>query len=58
MKRDAGHIVLAPGKGTRCRCGERATRFVLCLDCRQIIATCLGHRMTLEQERAAHCKEK
>jgi hypothetical protein len=52
------HIILAPGKGLRCRCGEKASRFILCRRCRQIVATCFGHQMTMEQERDAHCKEK
>jgi len=50
------HIILAPGKGLRCRCGEKASRFIICRRCREIVVTCDGH-MTIEQERDAHCKE-
>jgi hypothetical protein len=52
------HIILAPGKGLRCRCGEKASRFILCRSCRQIVASCGGHQITPEQEAANHCKEK
>jgi hypothetical protein len=52
------HIILAPGKGLRCRCGEKASRFVLCRRCREIVASCGGHQMTPEQEATNHCKEK
>ena len=50
------HIILAPGNGLRCSCGERAVRFVLCRRCREIVASCGGHKLTIEQERDAHCK--
>jgi hypothetical protein len=52
------HIALAPGTGLRCKCGERANRFVLCRRCKKTVATCGGHQMTIEQERDAHCKGK
>jgi hypothetical protein len=52
------HIILAPGKGLRCRCGEKASRFILCRRCREIVASCGGHQMTPEQEATNHCKEK
>ena len=56
MKIELQHVVLAPGKGLLCRCGERATLFVLCRRCRSIVASCAQHNMTSEQERDAHCK--
>jgi len=49
------HIILAPGNGLRCRCGDKANRFVLCRSCRQIVASCGGHKLTSEQERELHC---
>ncbi len=51
------HIILAPGAGLRCKCGEKATRFILCRRCRKTVASCGGHKLTSEQERDAHCKE-
>lgn len=49
------HIITAPGRNLRCRCGEKASLFVLCLRCRGIVASCGGHKMTGQQERDAHC---
>jgi len=52
------HIILAPGTGLRCRCGEPASRFILCRSCLRIVSSCGGHKLTIDQERDAHCKEK
>lgn len=50
------HIITAPGRNLRCRCGAKASMFVLCLRCRGIVASCGGHKMTGQQERDAHCR--
>jgi hypothetical protein len=52
------HIVLAPGKGLKCHCGQPASRFVLCPRCREIVASCGCHGMTADQDRDNHCKGK
>ena len=50
------HMILTPGKGLLCKCGAKAWRFILCVKCRHIVATCGNHNMTIEQEREAHCR--
>ncbi len=49
------HIILAPGKGIKCRCGQPASRFVLCRKCRVVVATCMGHMKTIDEEAEEHC---
>jgi hypothetical protein len=50
------HMVLVAGKGLKCHCGQPASRFILCLHCQEIVASCGGHKLTIEQEREAHCR--
>ena len=52
------HIILAPGKDMHCHCGDKASRFILCRVCSKIVASCGGHRLTIEEESKLHCKDK
>ena len=51
------HIIMAPSMKLRCcHCSESASKFILCRRCKKIVATCGGHKLSIEQERDAHCK--
>lgn len=47
---------LPADKRPRCPCGEPANRWSRCKTCKQIVASCGGHKKTSEQETADHCK--
>jgi hypothetical protein len=50
------HVILAPGNGLKCHCGENANRFTFCAKCKRIVASCGGHKKTTAQEQQDHCK--
>lgn len=52
------HIALAPGNNLSCPCGQPASRFMLCPNCKHIVATCGGHKTTIQQETDNHCLGK
>ena len=52
MRSDRDHVVLQTG--LKCYCGENGIRWMRCRIEGCLVATCMGHQMSMERERDIH----